>query len=313
MTKFERIQAAIRGEAVDRVPYSLWYHFRLNPPAGETLANAELEFYARYDPDLFKVMHDIPYEMPLGMASIHSISDWTKLSVLPPDKGNFGEQLAALRIIQRRKGDDAPIVDTVFNVFAYAQKISQQQLLNHLRQDADTVRVGLERIAQSLAGYARKLAEEGIGTYLAVAGASADLATPEEYERIFLPLDEMVLDAAQGAPVNVLHLHGENIYFDLMLPLSAKAHILSWSNRITAPSIPEARLKYTGCIMAGVDEVNIKSMTVEQVKQQVRETIEQTRGRGIIVAPGCAVPTDTPPELLLAIREAVLEAGGAQA
>jgi uroporphyrinogen-III decarboxylase len=65
--------------------------------------------------------------------------------------------------------------------------------------------------------------------------------------------------------------------------------------------------------MAGVDEVNIKSMTVEQVKQQVREAIEQTRGRGIIVAPGCAVPTDTPPELLLAIREAVLEAGGTQA
>lgn len=313
MTKSERIQTAIRGEAVDRVPYSLWYHFRTNPPAGETLANAELEFYAKYDPDLLKVMHDIPYELPLGMTSVQSIDDWEKLNVLPPDKGNFGEQLVALRIIQRRKGDDAPMVDTVFSVFAYAQKISQQQMLHHLRQNPDKVRPGLERIAQSLAGYAKKLAEEGIGTYLAVAGASADLATPEEYERYFLPLDEMVLDAAQGASVNVLHLHGENIYFDLMLPLTSKAHILSWSNRLTPPSIPEARLKYTGCIMAGVDEVNIKSLSVEQVKAQVRETIEQTRGRGIIVAPGCAVPTDTPPELLLAIREAVLEAGGTAA
>ncbi|MGQ9881680.1 MAG: uroporphyrinogen decarboxylase family protein [Armatimonadota bacterium] len=313
MTKFERIQAAIRGEAVDRVPYSLWYHFRLNPPAGETLANAELEFHAKYDPDLLKVMHDIPYEMSMGMASIHAVEDWAKLPVLPPDKGNFAEQLAALRIIQRRKNDDAPMVDTVFNVFAYAQKISQQQLLNHLRQNPEAVRVGLERIAQSLAGYAKKLVEEGIGVYLAVAGASADLATPEEYARDFLPLDEMVLDSAQGAAVNVLHIHGENIYFDLLLPLASKAHVLSWSNRITAPSIPEARLKYTGCIMAGVDEVNIKSLMVEQVKAQVRETIEQTRGRGVIVAPGCAVPTDTPPELLLAIREAVLEAGGASA
>lgn len=313
MTKFERVQSAIRGEAVDRVPYSLWYHFRLNPPAGETLANAELEFCAKYDPDLLKVMHDIPYEMPIGMASIHSVDDWGKLPVLAPDKGNFGEQLAALRIIQRRKNDDAPMVDTVFNVFAYAQKISQQQLLNHLRQNPDAVRVGLERIAQSLAGYAKKLVEEGIGVYLAVAGASADLATPEEYARYFLPFDEMVLDSAQGASVNVLHIHGENIYFDLLLPLASKAHVLSWSNRITAPSIPEARLKYTGCIMAGVDEVNIKSLTAEQVKAQVREAIEQTRGRGIIVAPGCAVPTDTPPELLLAIRESVLEAGGASA
>lgn len=310
MTKFERIQAAIRGEAVDRVPYSLWYHFRLNPPAGETLANAELEFYAKYDPDLLKVMHDIPYEMPRGMASIHSADDWGKLTVLAPDKGNFGEQLAALRIIQRRKNDDAPMVDTVFNVFAYAQKISQQQLLNHLRRNPDAVRVGLERIAQSLASYAKKLVEEGIGVYLAVAGASADLATPEEYAHYFLSLDEMVLDSAQGAAVNVLHIHGENIYFDLLLPLASKAHVLSWSNRITVPFIPEARLKYTGCIMAGVDEMNIKSLTVEQVKAQVRETIEQTRGRGIIVAPGCAVPTDTPPELLLAIRDAVLETGG---
>ncbi len=313
MTKFERIQAAIRGEPVDRVPYSLWYHFRLNPPAGETLANAELEFYEKYDPDLLKVMHDIPYEMPVGMTSIQTLDDWAKLPVLPPDKGNFGEQLAALRIIQRRKNDDAPMVDTVFNVFAYAQKISQQQMLNHLRQNPEKVRVGLDRIAQSLAGYAKKLVEEGVGVYLAVAGASADLATPEEYARYFLPLDEMVLDAALGASVNVLHIHGENIYFDLLLPLASKAHVLSWSNRITSPSIPEARLKYTGCIMAGVDEMNIKSLTREQVKAQVTETIEQTRGRGVIVAPGCAVPTDTPPELLLAIREAVLEAGGASA
>lgn len=307
MTKFERIQAAIRGDAVDRVPYSLWYHFRLKPPAGETLANAELEFYSKYDPDLLKVMHDIPYEMPLEMTTVRTIEDWTKLPVLPPDKGNFGEQLAALRIIQRRKKDDSPIVDTVFNVFATAQKVSEQQTLQHLRQNPDAVRVGLERIAQSLAGYAKLLVKEGIGVYLAVAGASADLATEEEYAQYFRPLDEMVLDAAQGETVSVLHIHGENIYFDLLLPLTAKAHVLSWSNRITAPSIPEARLKYTGCIMAGVDEVNIKSLTKEQVKQQVRETIGQTRGRGIIVAPGCAVPTDTPPELLLAIREAVIE------
>lgn len=313
MTKFERIQAAIRGEPVDRVPYSLWYHFRLNPPAGDTLAYAELEFHAKYDPDLLKVMHDIPYEMPMGMASIQSIDDWANLPVLPPDKGNFGEQLVALRIIQRRKGDDAPMVDTVFNVFATAQKVSQQQVLDHLRRNPDAVRVGLERIAKSLAGYARKLVEEGVGVYLAVAGASADLATPEEYARYFLPLDEMVLDAAQGASVNVLHIHGESIYFDLLLPLASKAHVLSWSNRITAPSIPEARLKYTGCIMAGVDEVGIKNLTVDGVKAQARETIEQTRGRGIIVAPGCAVPTDTPPELLLAIRDAVLETGGTPA
>ena len=92
MTKRERVMAAVEGRPVDRVPFSLWYHFRLDPPAGEGMAQAELEFYRKYSPDLFKVMHDIPYEMPPDRPQIEQSNDWRRLPVLDGKSGNFGDR-----------------------------------------------------------------------------------------------------------------------------------------------------------------------------------------------------------------------------
>ncbi len=66
MTKAERVQAALASEAVDRVPASFWYHFNLPDPSGRSLADAELAFAKKYDLDFLKVMHDVPYDLPVG-------------------------------------------------------------------------------------------------------------------------------------------------------------------------------------------------------------------------------------------------------
>ncbi len=135
MNKRERILAACQAQPVDRVPYSLWYHFGLEPPAGEEMVRAELDFYRRYDPDLFKIMHDIPYEMPPDLPRVQSAADWRRLPVLDGQSGNFGQQLAAIRQIRAQIGDDVPLVDTLFGVFATAQKLCGGRTLEFLRAD----------------------------------------------------------------------------------------------------------------------------------------------------------------------------------
>jgi len=55
MDKRERLQAAIKGEPVDRVPVALWRHFPVDDQRPEDLAAATIEFQTQYDFDFVKV------------------------------------------------------------------------------------------------------------------------------------------------------------------------------------------------------------------------------------------------------------------
>ena len=55
MNKRERVDAALRGEPVDRVPISFWGHSYLKEWSAEGLAEAMLENYRTYDWDYMKV------------------------------------------------------------------------------------------------------------------------------------------------------------------------------------------------------------------------------------------------------------------
>src|ERR1051325_371793 len=241
MTKRERIQAAIEGREVDRVPFSLWYHFRLKPPAGDKMAEAELDFYRRYDPDLFKVMHDIPFEFA---GSVKTVDEFANLRVLDGTSGNFGQQLYTVKRIIAEKGDDAPVIDTVFGVFSTAQKVCNKRTLQFLRANPEATHKGLKAIADSLSNYARALIDGGAdGIYLAVSGCDRTMKE-EVYREHFLQYDQQVLDAASGGRFNVLHHHGTGICPEATLGLKG-FQIYSWSDRIKRnPNIREMRIKH---------------------------------------------------------------------
>lgn len=310
MNKYERIEAAVNSESVDRVPFSLWYHFESIPReerAGEKLAQAELDFYRTYDPDFLKVMHDVPFDLPDGVKEVESVADWSRIPIINPEGGYFGKQLDALEMILDEVGEDVPVIDTVFNCFAYAEKITGGKTMQFWREDPEAFHAGMSRVADSLALWSDTIVNMGcVGIYLAIQGATADVMSAEEYEREFLQYDRRILERVEiPAMMNIVHLHGERIHWQLweMLPF----HVLSWSSNLTPPSIAEAREQYSGCIIGGVNEVEINSYTPAQVKMQIDDAMAETGGAGYIAAPGCAVPTDCPPRNLHAFKEAVMK------
>jgi uroporphyrinogen decarboxylase len=305
--KAARVRAALAGEVADRPPFSLWYHFRHEPETGEGFVRATLDAYRAYDVDLLKVMHDVPYELPIEKPVFTEPADWTMLPVNPPDAGGFGEQLRSLRQIREYKNDDAPVIDTIASVFAHGQRITQGRLLEQLDAEPDVVMAGLKRLAAALAGYAMATLENGgDGIFLAVAGADAGTLAAERYVEQFLPLDQLVLGSVAAGWCNVVHLHGDDLHFDALRPLTERAHAVSWSDRAAGPSLSEARARSVRCVVGGVDERRIAGYTPEQVRDEIADAVAQTGGgRGLIVAPGCSVPTETPPANLRAFKEAV--------
>jgi uroporphyrinogen decarboxylase len=303
MTQRERVIAALRGDPVDRIPWCTWYHFRLKPPAGpeSRMAEAELQFFRQFQPDIFKVMHDVEYE---PIPPLESPADWRKLQPLDPTKGNFGMQLHTLRQIRAGVGPDVPVIDTVFNAFYYADHLAPGKLREHLAADPDAVMTGVRAIADSLAAYARACVETSCdGIYFAVSGASAEGLSREEYARWFLPLDKQVLETVKSAPVNIVHLHGyKDLHFAELHDLPAAA--VCWSDRAAGPSLVEARKIHAGCLMGGVDEQQFEKMTPAEIEAQARESIREMRGTPFILASGCSVPDNSAPERILAIAAA---------
>jgi uroporphyrinogen decarboxylase len=299
MTPRERIATVLKGGTPDRTPFTFWYHFHLDPPAGPNLAEAEIDFYRTYRPDVFKTMHDIQYE---DSERVRGIEDWSGLRSLPAHEGNFGMQVETTRlIVERAREFDVPVVHTVFNTFRYANQISGGRLLEHLRQDPERVHAGLRVITDSLVAFVRGLVDAGAdGIYFAVHGPSDDMATPIEYEANFLDLDKDVLQAVGGAGLNIMHPHSySKLYFDLVLELPT--HVCCWSDREAGPSLTDVRAKTDRCLMGGINELAIPSRTPEQIRAEARDAIEAMRGSPFILSPGCSVPLDATPEQMRAI------------
>src|SRR6266849_986601 len=102
MTPGERVRAAIKGEAVDRVPFCFWHHFKPEGSGGRR-AELKLEFFgAKFSLDFVKIMPDLRYPAP--EPAIARPEDWAQLPRLNLDTPSFREQLVCIRTLRSTLG-----------------------------------------------------------------------------------------------------------------------------------------------------------------------------------------------------------------
>ncbi len=306
MTKRERVMATLAGAETDRPPFSFWYHFPGGERADEAFVRNEVEFARSFGVDILKVMHDAPFDLPAGVSALDSPEAFAELPLIEPTKGHFGAHLEALAEIKRRLPDDAPMVDTVFDPFAYGDKIVGKRLLEFLESAPEEAAAGLRSVTESLVRWVDACREGVDGIFLAAGAASEAMMTAERYEAAILPLDIQVMEAAMArGSVNVLHVHGAGrLHFDLLA--RCPAHIVNWSDRTTDVSLERARASYPVRVLAGgVNEVTAADVPASEIVAQIEDAIAQGGPRRFVVACGCAVPSSTPLPNLRAIAETV--------
>ena len=153
MSKIERINAAVEGKDVDRIPFSFWYHFGLHHKPGKVFAEAELDFFKAYDLDFLKVMHDYPYPLPDGLTEIKQKDDWLKLKPLKYNEGGFVEQMNALKIIGNELKGKAYFIDTIFSPWSTAHKFCGDRIKTFMKESPKEFLQGLEVIAKSFSNF----------------------------------------------------------------------------------------------------------------------------------------------------------------
>lgn len=328
MNKKERVDAALRGEPVDRVPASMWGHDFGREWSAQTLTEAMVEGFTRYDWDFLKVNprasylvenwgakyrpSGVKYKAPIcEHTPIKGSSDWKRLRPLEPDRGSLNEQLRALQLINHAVGYDAYFVQTIFcplGVAMYLVGDKSEPVLNTIREDRSAMHAALRAITETLTNYAIACLEQGAsGVFYATnKWASEGMLTLDQYHEFGEQYDLEFLDAIKSrSKFNILHNCGSRIYFDELASYPVQA--ISWAATIPGnPDLGEGKRRSGKAVMGGISEQTIlKTGSPTQVQEEVGNALELTGGRHFLLAPGCAVPPETPSKNLEAIRRAL--------
>jgi len=323
MTKRERLTATIQGKPTDRIPVALWRHFPGDDQDPYSLAASTVAFQKQYDFDFVKVTPASSFcvrdwgveDYWLGNQEgtreyshqpVRMPEHWYALQRLEPDQGALGDQLRCLELIRDAVGEDVPFIQTIFNPLSQAKNlVGKENLIAHLRQDPVAVRTGLETITATTVHFIEAARERGIdGIFLAVQHASHELLCEREYEEFGIPFDHRLLDAASGLWLNVLHLHGSRVMFDLLAGYPVQ--VFNWHDRETPPSLLEGQKRVQGAVLGGLRQWDTMLRgTPDEVCREAEEAIQQTGGRRFILGTGCVTPVTAPWANLRAARDVV--------
>lgn len=323
MSKKERIMAALKGEEVDRIPFSIWYHVPHADQDPVHLAEVQIQQAYLYDLDFIKMMpfgnysaHDFGLSCTFYCTrtqpvlerkfAIDSPKEWIELEPLPGYFGSHGKQLQFAKELKKQlKGVEIPYIQTVFSPLTTAKKLAGNRVFDDMRAYPDYLHHALRVITETTIDFVKYNIELGVaGFFFATQCATRDFMTEEEYEEFGVKYDLQVINAFKdGTYFNVLHIHGDNTMFERLAKYPVQC--INWHDRWAGPTMAEARRITNKCLLGGINEKWLSKAKPEEIKDHIREAVLEVGPRGIMITPGCVAELDTPEVNFYAARTAV--------
>ncbi len=231
----------------------------------------------------------------LVSAAVPDLESWSGVELVNPKA--LDDQVKSIGMVAKELGPDVPVIQTVFSpitVGGYLVGKSQSRIVRELRKHPDLVRPALQRIADALVDFSRRSVEAGAaGIFYAISGYAGRGVMPEAvYRELVLPYDLSVLSRLPAeAWFNVVHLCGSNLNFGLAREMPAQ--VVSWSiHNQGNPSLAEGRKLSDRAVMGGLGQrASLLYGPPAEVEAEARRAVAETGGRGLLLAPGCSVPT----------------------
>lgn len=319
----ERLEKCLSGGKPDRPPVALWRHFPVDDQSPDSLASAIATFQNVFDFDFVKVTPASSFAVkdwgsqdkwngnPEGTRdftqfAIAQPEDWAKLKPVNPLSGHLGAQIQCLKLLTGEFSSRVPVIQTIFSPLSQAKNlVGKDNLSYHLRANPELVHAGLKIITATTADFIRECVKIGIdGVFYAVQHANFGLLSPSEFLEFGKFYDLQVLEAANECWLNLGHIHGERIMFDLVRDYPVQ--ILNWHDRHTPPSLASALDQFLGAVCGGLRQWETMVLgTPMDVRREARDAFEQTKGERFILGTGCVIPITTPGGNIAAARQVV--------
>ncbi|MDQ2943037.1 MAG: uroporphyrinogen decarboxylase family protein [Candidatus Dormibacteraeota bacterium] len=308
----KRVEAALAMGVADRPPVGAWGHTYREEWSPDSLAAITVERARQFGWDFVKFQPRASsfaeafgsvYKLAghrlkgpvLVSAGVPDLDSWRKVALVNPKA--LDDQVESIGMVARELGADVPVIQTLFSpitVGGYLVGKSKSRVVRELRRHPELVRPALDRIAEALVDFSRRSVKAGAaGIFYAISGyTSRDAMAESVYRELLLPYDEGVLKQLPSeAWFNAAHLCGSNLNFRLAKDMPV--HAVSWSvHNKGNPSLAEGKRISGRSVMGGLGQRgSLLYGPPSEVEAEARRAVAETGGRGLLLAPGCSVPT----------------------
>lgn len=326
MNHRERLESCLNGGRPDRTPVALWRHFPTDDLDPSSLVRSIVFFQQTYGFDFVKITPRSSYSTQDWGASdawngnpegsgiytqypVTHPENWYQLAVHSPLKGALGEQLRVIEQVRSNLPSDISIIPTIFSPLSQAKHLAgNETLLTHLRETPDALKKGLEVIVEQTIVFIRECKKRGIdGIFFAVQHAQRTLLSDDEFTQFGFEFDKKVLSEVQDLWLNVGHIHGAQIMFDIAIQYPV--NILNWHDREEGIRLDYGLTHFPGAVCGGLRQWDTMAYgRPEQVRAEAADAIHQTHGTRFILGTGCVLPIIAPHSNILAAIETAAKA-----
>lgn len=296
MTRHQRLQAALRGEWLDRVPVAAWMHFGSEHLSARNTAYLHARFQQTYDWDWVKVMADYHFELPDDVWSFDCLKKLEQIAKPSRFSLCFEQQSQCIVELKNELGLGVPLFDSGYSPY--------QMLLRHIGHDQSVYLLQhphwtldfLLALEDSICNHIADLKSLGITGYFHSTHAAVPIdqvggMSDEVYERFVRPFDLKILQAAKGM-IRILHAHGSGIDLDRLADYPFEVIHLADRER-SNPDLSDLQHWTGACVMGGIDAGGFSKASRAGLAWQMDDAMAQTGGRRFMLAPGCVVSSSS--------------------
>ena len=264
------------------------YHF--GPPA----VQKHLEYFRYTGMDFVKIQYECAFPT---IPEIKRPEDWRKMLSYP--LAFYQPMLAAVDGLVKAAKRDSLVLMTIYSPFMLAgQTTSLATVTNHLEQDPEPVRKGLEGITDSLMRFVKECVRLGVdGFYASTQGGEAGrFRDPSLFTRYIRPFDLAIMnEMKRSCPFNILHVCDYNApYADFSAFGDYPGHVVNCNPVLTGRTMAwsEVAKMFGRPCMGGLDRHGqIVTGSQAVIGAAVADVLSQAP-RPFILGADCTLPGD---------------------
>lgn len=276
-------------------PAAFFLHFDPAYHRGQAAVDKHLEYFRYTGMDLVKIQyeHTFPH-----LPEIRRPEDWAKMPCYGLD---FYE--APLHLVEglvKAAKSEALVIQTLYSPFMCAGHTAGAQVLaEHIKQDPERVKRGMQVITDSLMLFVKECVRLGLdGFYTSTQGGeSGRFDGPALFDACIRPYDLALMEEINRACIfNILHVCDYHLpYSDLAPFVNYPGHVVNVSLELTGGKISarEVASRFGRPYMGGLERKGVIATGSPREVQGAVEDVLRTAPERFILGADCTVPGET--------------------
>lgn len=295
MNKRENLLSLLHPEtAIAYIPAAFFLHFDERFHRGQAAIDKHLEYFQFTGMDFVKIQYERRFPLIPGIAKP---ADWEKMPCYGEDF--YQDQIGIAKGLVEAAGKDALVIMTLYSPFMCAgHTVGKEILAQHLRENPDQTKKGIEIITESLLTFVRGCVEVGIdGFYHSTQGGETSRFEGSPiFEDCIKPYDLALMEEIeQNCQFNILHVCDyEGGYSDLTPFVDYPGHVVNASLQLGAATLTGKEISemFGRPFMGGIDRHGvIVSGSKAEIEAAVNSVCRQAP-QNFILGADCTVPSE---------------------